>query len=296
MTRESIEQGRQEVISRFGPWTAYNIHLGEGVYTIAPGISGMAEQRVERIVRLVGDLAPRPLEELRVLDLGAYEGGFAVELARLGATVVAVEGREPHVEKARFAAHVLGLERLEVLHEDVRALGGLELAPFDVVLCLGVLYHLPAADVIRLVHDLARHCSGFAIVETQVGLSGRTRVEAGGREYRGLTYPEDVSEPGASLDNPESFWPTRASLLNLLADAGFTSVTECLVPAIPALDAYRDHVTLVAVPGDQGTEAPERWPERLPPVAHPSQGLRHRLRERLRRATGGGLLDVFRRS
>ena len=284
---------RDEVVERFGPWTAYNIHLGEGVYTIAPGVFGMAEQRVERVAQLVRDFARRPLNELRVLDLGAYEGGFAVELARQGAEVVAIEGREQHVEKARFTAEMLGLDRLEVRHGEVRALDQVEPDSFDVVLCLGVLYHLDAPDVVRVVGELARLCSGFAVIETQIGLSGRARVVDGDREYRGFTHSEDITQPGASLDNLQSFWPTRASLLNLLANAGFTSVAECLVPVVAGLDVYRDHVTLVAVPGEAGQAGGERWPERLPVVAHPAQGLRYRFLERARRIRGGGLAAVF---
>lgn len=284
---------RDEVVERFGPWTAYNIHLGDGVYTIASGVCGMAEQRVERVAQLVGDFARCPLHELRVLDLGAYEGGFAVELARRGAEVVAIEGREPHVEKARFAAEVLGLDRLDVRHGDVRALDHDELGSFDVVLCLGVLYHLEAPDVVRVTRKLARLCSGFAVIETQVGLRGRTKVVDAGREYRGFSYSEDITQPGASLDNLQSFWPTRASLFNLLADAGFTSVAECSIPVITTLDAYRDHVTLVAIAGEPGGTGDERWPERLPVVAHPAQGLCYRFLERARRIRGGGLAAVF---
>jgi hypothetical protein len=71
---------------------------------------------------------------------------------------------------------------------------------------------------------------------------------------------------------------------------------------IPDLAAYRDHVTLVAHKGSPaeslavpGLATPgERWPERLPLVAHPAQGRRYRLLERLRRARGGGLPRVFR--
>ena len=288
-----IERERNEVVSRFGPWTASNIHLGEGVYTIGPDVYGMLEQRVDRVVQLVRDLGAGPLEELTVLDLGAYEGAFSIELARQGATVVAVEGREEHAEKTRFAASVLGLDRLEVIQGDVRSVDSLGLGSFDVVLCLGILYHLEAPDVVQLVRDLAQRCTQFAIIETQVGLRPSTRVADGDREYFGLSYSEDISHPGASLDNPSSFWPTRPSLLNLLGDAGFSSVLECLMPTIPALAAYRDHVTLVAAPGKPSGRLDDRWPERLPPSAHPAQGLRYRLLDRLRRRAGGGLGAVF---
>jgi len=38
-----------------------------------------------------------------------------------------------------------------------------------------------------------------------------------------------------------------------------------------------------------------RWPERLPQAAHPTQGLRWRLVERISRARGGGLSTFFQR-
>lgn len=289
-----IEQRRDAVIAEFGPWTAYNIHLGEGVYTMGSAETRMAEERVARTVRHVCDLAGRPLGDLRVLDLGAYEGGFAIELARRGAEVVAVEGRKGHVAKARFAGEVLGLDRLTVIHEDIRRLGPLELGTFDVVLCLGVLYHLGAEDALALARDVAAHCTRFAVIETQVGLTDTSQVTLGGHTYHGRSYREDLRAAGASIGNEESFWPTRASLFNLLSDAAFTSIFECVTPVIPSVAAYEDHVTLIAVPGESGGEEPVRWPEQLERVSHPSQGVRHRLRERLRRRSGGGLPAVFR--
>jgi hypothetical protein len=72
---------------------------------------------------------------------------------------------------------------------------------------------------------------------------------------------------------------------------------------VPAVDAFLDHTTLVAfakprlanrtMPGPDSAFA-TRWPERPAMVAHPDQGLRYRLRERLLRRRGGGLAGVFR--
>lgn len=291
-SRETIERRRREIVALHGPWTASNIDLGHGLWTMEPGVTGVAEARVGRIARLATDLAG-PAEGLRVLDLGCYEGAFSVELALRGAEVVGVDAREAHVAKARFAAEALGLQRMRVLHADVRTLADLELGEFDVVLCLGLLYHLPAEEAAALTAAVHRHTRRFAIFETQVGLTGPERVRIGGHEYRGIRYPEDTTQPGASVENPESFWPTRPSLLNLLTDSGFTSVCECLMPVVPELAAYRDHVTLVAAAGRPGSGAPVRWPERIPPLAHPAQGRRHALLDRLRRLRGGGLPRLF---
>jgi hypothetical protein len=47
-----------------------SIHLGEGVYTLSPAPDG----RIPRIVQAVSDLAGKPFDELRVLDLACAEG------------------------------------------------------------------------------------------------------------------------------------------------------------------------------------------------------------------------------
>lgn len=137
-----MQKDLADVAARYGPWIADNIDLGDGVFTIGRDVRGAAEQRVERIARLVSDLARRPLDELEVLDLGALEGGFSVALARRGARVTAVEGREHHAAKIEFAARALDVD-VSVVRSDVRAFT-LEPDRYDVVLCLGLLYHLPA--------------------------------------------------------------------------------------------------------------------------------------------------------
>ena len=71
--------------------------------------------------------------------------------------MVAIEGREANAAKARVAAEVLGLERLEIRVEDVRELSAERHGTFDVVLCLGLLYHLDADDLFPFI-DTARRC------------------------------------------------------------------------------------------------------------------------------------------
>lgn len=285
------EHRRAELIREHGPWTAHNIDLGDGVFTIGPQADGMAEERVDRIVQVVEDAASAPISELRILDLACYEGAFGIAFARRGAIVLGLEARVEHVAKAQFAAEALELGNFEVRQADVRELDREQHGTFDIVLCLGILYHLDAPDCFRLAEQVAEACSGLAVFETQVALT-RPRTETWrSRKYQGKSYPENVAQPGASKDNPESFWPTRASLLNLLGDSGFSSVSEVLNPVIPDLAAFEDHVTLLAWRG--AGSWPLRWPERLSKVAHPTQGGRYRLRERAARLRGRGMRSVF---
>lgn len=277
--RAELERRKREVVHDHGPWTAYNIQLGHGVSTLGGSDVGAPEKNIARVAQFVEDFAGKPVRDLRVLDLGAYEGGFSIELASRGAQVVAVEAREPHVAKMRFAKEALGLARLEVVRADVRELSSTDWEPFDVVLCLGILYHLGAPDCFRLVKTVAELCQGIAIIETQTALQPREGVSFDGRTYSGIGYVEDPAWPGAAIDDTRSFWMTKASLLNLLRDAGFSTVAECLVPAVPETIVFEDHLTLVARKGTvvqpvavRATDA-DAWrrPELIERTSHPAQ-------------------------
>ena len=102
---------------------------------------------------------PADLRGKTVLDIGCNGGFYSIEMKRRGAArVLAIDIDEDYLRQARFAAQVVGLDidfaRLSVY--DVAALD----ERFDVVLFLGVLYHLRhpllALDLIRdhVVRDL----------------------------------------------------------------------------------------------------------------------------------------------
>ena len=57
------------------------------------------EARVRRAVQTVLDLTAVRVKDLRVLDLGCGEGGFALELGKHGAEVVAIERRAALAER-----------------------------------------------------------------------------------------------------------------------------------------------------------------------------------------------------
>lgn len=255
MDIELIQRQKQQIVSRFGEWTAHNIQLYGDLYTIDKRITG-DEIKLRRIVQAASDIAGKPLRDLRILDLACLEGLYAIEFARHGAEVVAIEGRQANIEKARFAKEVLSLENLELVQGDVRELGRERYGSFDVVLCLGILYHLDVPDLFHFLESVSDVCQGFALVDTHVSLKSEESHVYGEREYSGRRYVEH--RPGAtaeerekalwaSVDNPTSFWLTRPSLYNLLSDAGFTSAYECYIPEEPEKPA--DRITILAAKG-----------------------------------------------
>lgn len=261
-------------------WTAQNVRLGEDEFAFGDPTVGTTEVVAARVIQVASDVLG-PLDELRVLDLACLEGLYGLEFAMHGAEVVATEGRESNAERVRYAATQLKPGSFEISVEDVRELGPETHGTFDLVLCMGILYHLDAEDVFRLAMAVASCTDRMAIFRTAVGLSGERRESFGGKEYRGFTYHEP-NTGWSSIENHTSFWPTRASLLNLLAEAGFTSVFEVVGPPVLAFDGAPDATFLVAMKGgamETLVAPPEaasryrraRWPENHRQDAHPAQ-------------------------
>jgi SAM-dependent methyltransferase len=308
MDEQSLRRAKAELEERYGPWTAHNVQLAHGIYTIGPEPAG-DEVKLRRVTQIVSDVCGGSLTGVRVLDLACLEGMYALELARRGAEVVAIEGREANIEKARFAAQALGIE-VDFQLGDVRDLGSDKHGQFDVVLCLGILYHLDANDLFAFVSQVADVCKRALVADTAIATSPDENLTHDGHAYRAVRLVEHAPDATdeereravwSSLDNPTAVALTRPSLESLLARHGFTSVYECHVPAEPTKEVQR--VTLLALKGEPVTdllspppnETATTVPER-PPLARRLEASSLRniarsvvpapLRSRLRRALG----------
>jgi tRNA (mo5U34)-methyltransferase len=146
MSNLSPDEIRREV-KALGPWF-HNIELG-GVATAPEHFLGdypaVKWRRFEHAL-------PADLSGKTVLDIGCNGGFYSIEMKRRGADrVLAVDIDPDYLRQARFAAHIVGadVEFAQLSVYDVAALG----ERFDVVLFLGVLYHLRhpllALDLIR---------------------------------------------------------------------------------------------------------------------------------------------------
>lgn len=275
MDIQTIIRKKQDVIAKYGPWTAHNIQLQGDIYTIAPRIVG-DEARLRRLVQCVFDLTGGSVQGLRILDLACLEGLFAIEFARHEAKCLGIEGREANIEKARFVKQVLALENLELVQDDVTNLTVEKYGQFDVVLCLGLLYHLDAPDVFSFVEQLGKVCRKICIVDTRITLHPKTSRIYNNNTYFGIKG--DEHDPGdseekkksrlwASLSNIDNFYLSGPTVCNLLSDAGFTSVFQLNIPAQP--DKPADRVTYVAIKGavEQLLTSPlmaGRPPDRMP--------------------------------
>ena len=252
----AIPQTLDEVRRRWGPWTAHNIEIEPGVFTIEPNPAVSAEWIVRNVVQNVSDILRQPLHTLRGLDLGCLEGGYSIELARHGTTMVGVDAREANLAKARFAASKLALDNVEFINEDVRNLNSDTHGTFDVILCIGILYHLDAPDVFRFLQALSTMCTGMLIIDTHVSVIPNIKLTYEDHPYWGWYFEEHppgtsaiqkVSKLWASLDNDKSFWFTRPSLVNFLNRCGFSTIVENMHPALA--NRANDRAGFIALPG-----------------------------------------------
>jgi tRNA (mo5U34)-methyltransferase len=169
-------------------------------------------------LRLARAQLPESLHGLTVLDIGAWDGFFSFECERRGAArVVAADHFSWHGSgwgtKAGFllAREALG-SRVEDIDIDVIDLTPERVGTFDVVLFLGVLYHL--RHPFLALERVASVTRNRLILETVVDLVG-------------LRRPAMAFYPGRELNNdPTNWWgPNIPAVHGMLESLGFRQVT-----------------------------------------------------------------------
>ena len=133
---ESDKGWLERRIRELSPWF-HNMEL-DGIWTAPEHFLG--DYPAAKFRHFV-DALPRDLTGMSVLDIGCNAGFHAIEMKRRGAArVVGIDEDDRYLEQARLACEVTGqeieLRKLSVY--DVARLG----ERFDIVLFMGVLYHL----------------------------------------------------------------------------------------------------------------------------------------------------------
>jgi len=216
--------------------------------------------KVRRVMQLIADLAKRPFKDLRILDLGCGEGVYAIEAALHGAEVLALDARTERMDEGAACAKRNGVGNVRFVQEDVRRVTRATHGEFDVILLLGLLYHLD--DPIPVLESIHAMCAGLLVVDTLISLAPDTEV----RGYRGqrVREHEDGDPPETrrarllrSIDSTFAFRFSRESLVRALRDVGFTSVLECKAPLEPG--KAEDRITLAALKGGPVRLATYPW-------------------------------------
>jgi tRNA (mo5U34)-methyltransferase len=121
----------QSFLDRDGFWHSFELPDG----TEIRGANTLEGQRLR--LEMLG--VPADLSGKRALDIGTWDGWFAFELERRGADVVAIDV----IDNPRFRdLHKRFNSRIDYRQMDVYDISPQTLGQFDVVLFMGVLYHL----------------------------------------------------------------------------------------------------------------------------------------------------------
>lgn len=190
---------------------------------IAPGLTTPGINDSQTTLAHLG--IPERLDGKRVLDIGARDGFFSFECERRGAEVLAIDYFPAERTGFPIAKRLLESE-VEYCQDNVYDLSTERYGEFDLVLFLGVLYHLrdPMLALDRI-HDL---CRDQVIVETHLIDEAFLRSQGDFRSLASI-HPELESTcimqfyPGDSLNNDSTnVWaPNSACLRAMLEESGF---------------------------------------------------------------------------
>jgi tRNA (mo5U34)-methyltransferase len=176
--------------------------------------------------RRFGDAIPADLTGRTVLDIGCNAGFYSIEMKRRGAArVLGIDSDPAYLSQAAFAAEVkqIDVEFRQLSVYDLGLIG----ERFDVVLFMGVFYHLRHPLLaLDLIHEhVARDLLVF-----QSMLRGSSEVEPVGANYA-FSETELFDRPGYPklhfiehryANDPTNWWvPNRACAEAMLRSAGF---------------------------------------------------------------------------
>lgn len=150
---------------------------------------------------------------LRLLDIGPSDGFFSKMAKACGADVTALDYRQKDEHGFGVMEELAG-STFNYIEGNIYELDSLAPGPYDIVLCLGVLYHLP--DIFLALHKIHTVTNGIVFFETWFEKDFSSDVAAA-RYHRADTAGGDLT----------NFWsPNRQCVRDMLYDAGFDVLRE----------------------------------------------------------------------
>jgi tRNA (mo5U34)-methyltransferase len=166
-----------------------------------------------RYTKVRQDFAREFIEAIRrelvlrsALDVGTGVGYFAAFLHEMGFQVLAIDGREKNIREAKRRHTVI-----DFLTRNVEDPALPQLGCFDIVLCMGLVYHLE--NPFQAIRNLEQLTGKVLLVESMClpGSDATLRLfDEGENDNQGLAYV--------------AFYPTEACLVKMLYRAGFPFV------------------------------------------------------------------------
>jgi tRNA (mo5U34)-methyltransferase len=153
----------------------------------------------------------------RVLDLACNAGFWSLCAVQAGCDyVLGIEGRQMHVDQANFVFEVEGVERDrydfvlgDIFETDLRQFG-----TFDVVLCLGLMYHI--SKHVELMEKVSEVNDDILVVDTTLSKAAGSFLEI---------VRQNPDNPMDAVDRGLAMKPTKQAIRNLVEEFGYSVVT-----------------------------------------------------------------------
>jgi tRNA (mo5U34)-methyltransferase len=216
MTSSLTDAEARALVDGYPHWY-HRIEVRPGIVT--PGIN-------ESALHLQSLDLPADCSGLRVLDLGARDGFFSFEMERRGAEVLAIDYMPADRTGFSIAAEILQ-SRVTYRQANIYHLDPAEIGTFDIVLFLGLLYHLPdPIGALRIVRACCRSSMYLEtlVIDEGVPMNDGSLVPLGQLDERLLSVPLMQFFPGTSCnDDPTNFWgPNVRCVETLLEETEFS--------------------------------------------------------------------------
>jgi len=217
-------------VDALGPWITRFTVLGR---EFGGSYDSTTDERIARLPVFV----PRAR---RILECGCLEGGHTALLGRIypRAEIVALDVREANLARARLLTSAAGIRPPQFLCRDLETAELGELGRFDLVVCLGLLYHLREPW-----QFLARVGALTDVLWIWTQVCAEADVTAHGGRFRGRVYVEGPTDHSLSAVRTESFFPTVGSLCDMLRAAGFEDLHLLNFEATPNGPSVMVHAT-----------------------------------------------------
>lgn len=233
-SKRRVAPALREELDREPGWMyAWPLPAPHGVNVLNPELDSVHRTRAEMIQPAVSEaLSVSP--DRAAIELACSEGWFAHRLLEWGADrVVGLDIREQNIRRATLLRDHFGIpaERLEFRQGNVLDLPLMPGETFDVVLLLGLVYHLEdPVGAVRRARALTRT---LCVIESQLTRQdapiehgwGTTDSSAQAvASFAARVEPDAAENPGASTVGVLSLIPNRAALEQMARVSGFSRV------------------------------------------------------------------------
>lgn len=222
-----------EAIGRFPRWH-YQFDLRGHITPIhdLEWVNRHAQRKIyffDPLVRLLGG----SLAGKRVLDLGCNAGFWSLCAAQSGCDyVLGIDGRQMHIDQANlvFRANEIHPASYNFVRGDIFDVLQHDIGTFDIVLCLGLLYHI--SKHMTLLEAISRLNTDLLVIDSYLSAKSGSVLEI---------LHEPLDDPRNAVDRELVMNPTRRAVIEMAREFGYN--VSVLQPAFSDYTGAPDYET-----------------------------------------------------